>query len=151
MIQEQMQSRIADLLQGYAAGLRELVGVLETEHHSLVEKNLVKLEDSTIKKQSLLQDIAVLEQELDDLSRTSDFDPEILKVDQSFNQLNRQIKNLVNECKNRNDVNGAIIETSRQFNQRLLAILLGNEEKDHLYDAKGKNSKSPGNQSVARI
>ena len=151
MIQEQIRASIAGLLQGYAAKLRELVCVLEEEHQSLVEKNVEKLEGSTAKKQSLLQDIAVLEQERDALSRTMGRDPEVLKVDQSLNRLNRQIKDLVDNCKYQNDLNGAIIEVSRQFNHRLLAILLGTEEKDHLYDATGKNSISAGNQSVARI
>ena len=146
-----MQTRAAGLLQSYAARLCDLAAILEAEHQSLVEKNLEKLEDSTVKKQTLLQDIAKLEQERESLISNMDLEPEILKTDQSLIHLNSHIKTLLDKVKLQNEVNGAIIEVSRQFNQRLLGILLGNGDKNSLYDARGKNSLCPGNQSVARI
>lgn len=151
MIADQNQERLIDLLKHYVIKLKTLIEILEQEHISLNERNISALEQCTEKKQELLKDISVLEQERDCISQCIEIDPDALKADKSFTQLNDQIKTLLNECRHLNEVNGAIIGISSQFNQRMLEIMIGNSEQGDLYDAAGKNATKLSNQSVARI
>lgn len=151
MMSAQSQDRLFDLLKHYASKLKALIVILEKEHDSLDERNIKALEQCTEKKQELLNEISMLEQERDSLNQCIEIDTDKLKADKNFTQLNDQIKTLLNKCRHMNEENGAIIEISSQFNQRMLEIMIGIPEQGDLYDAAGKNATKLSNQSVARI
>ena len=63
----------------------------------------------------------------------------------------KRIKTLIEGCNKQNQINGAIIDISNQFNQRMLNIMLGKGSTNNFYDPNGKSEPDITKNSVARI
>ncbi len=139
---------IGGLLDEYSAVARDLLEILGKEQAALAARRFDELDDVTKSKQSLiekLQDLEIARKQSE--SRAS----EDLQVE--IRQLFREkLGSILGCCRDANLVNGGIIELSRQFNQRLLAIMLGNSNGDpELYDKRGENTDHRTNQIFAKI
>lgn len=134
-------------LEQYSDNLEDLILQLDEEHQALKDRDITTLEDSTQKKKEILQQLEAMDHENNITNR--------LLVDHPDNKnvlfAKDRIKGLINDCRRQNDINGAILDLSNKFNQRMLGILLGKNTDNKLYDAAGKNSSNNTTQSVARI
>ena len=67
-------------------------------------------------------------------------------------EFSNQLGSSLKRCTDFNLANGGIIELSRQFNQRMLGIMLGSSaEENKLYDAQGDSTEGKPNQLFAKI
>ncbi len=142
-----------ELLNHYVHHLEELITTLEVEHDSLCNRDLDALEQCTVRKQDLLTQLATLKQESNttpEHTASSGSDkPEA--EDMALNELKARIRSLLETCQHQNEINGAIIDVSSQFNQRMLEIILGVNGTDNTYDSDGKSSNQLSGHTVAKI
>jgi len=144
----QIQFRARQLLQNYVATLEDLAGVLQDENLALLDRNFSALELNTGRKEELLRLLADLDRDRDQMLSDTAVDPAQIRNNEPFAQLNRKILATAGACREQNEINGAIIEISSLFNQRLLELMLGKSGQERLYDAKGKDQNGHG-QTVA--
>ena len=121
----------------YIYQLNELTALLEQEQEALMSRDYTCLNECTERKNALLEKLAVFEVELQSMKNPGQQD---------------EITSLLKKCRELNEINGGIIEVSRQFNQRMLRTILGGSgEGDNTYDAGGQNAGMGPSQVVARI
>ena len=155
MIVEASQERFLDILNHYDQQLENLIKLLHEEHESLRTRDIACLEKCTKNKHKLLQQLETLEskrkqlnkQLLDQIKDGSTNDP----TSQEIIDLNNRIQLLLDNCRHQNEINGAIIEISRQFSQQLLGIMFGAPPSESIYNSAGQNATQFPGQSVARI
>jgi len=119
--------------------LQSLMDVLEAEHEALRNRDFDCLTSCTQQKEVLLGRLAGLE-------------PRVRGVPGDDGFTDRAAAELLRKCRELNNVNGGMIEASRQFNQRMLNILPGREgQEGELYDAAGNNAAGKPGQEFAKI
>lgn len=124
-------------LTSYSDRLEELLGLLREEHAALTGKDSAALEQCAEAKHLLLSE---LEKQSVGSDEMNTLDP-VLK---------ERIKSLLEQCRQQNRVNGAMIDASRRFNDRMLQIMLGSTSGSFIYDAAGKNSARLPAQTITR-
>ena len=121
----------------YISQLNELAGLLEREQEALKSRDYTFLNECTERKNELLERLVAIDGGLSTVENPGQ---------------RTEITSLLARCRDLNEVNGSIIEISRQFNQRMLhTILGGNGEDNDLYDAEGQNAGTGPSPVVARI
>ena len=151
MINDESQGQLLEILNQYAGHLDTLVKLLEEENNYLRQRDITGIEKCTQNKQTLLEKLEYLEQERNRLCQFSNINIQDNSQDIVLKDVNTRIKSLLDKCNHLNELNGAIIEISGQFSQRLLGIMFGETFSDNLYDANGKNSTQTPAQTLVRI
>lgn len=138
--------------------LRQFHDVLLEEHSILSTRELDKLEDVVKHKQSILDEIqqAVNErmQTLQQLGMDNNEGSEVRRcIDECTGIIPEigdswtHLQSLLDECKEQNIINGAIIEISSESLKVALSILSDRTANTQLYDAKGKTRHGDGSGS----
>lgn len=152
MIPEGGQFSISRHLDQYAGKLEQLISVLRNEHESLNSKDIAGLEQCTQRKHEILSELEQLEAirtEADSQQHHGGNSESI--PGNHLDEIKDRIKNLLEECRHLNETNGAIVDISKQFNQRLLEVILGKPSAADTYNATGKNDSRLPTQTVAKI
>ncbi|MEW6989318.1 flagella synthesis protein FlgN [Colwelliaceae bacterium 6441] len=131
-----IQATHSSLIEKQLVQLQQLEIVIDDEKGILQQQNPQKLIAITAKKNQLLLDIQSLDQK---------FEQSILfKQEKSqglYTEQLDEIKAILTRCKEKNHVNGQIIEHSQLAVERMKTALLQNHNKSSMtYDNKGKAS-----------
>ena len=155
MIVEASQEGILDVLNHYAQQLESLIKLLHEEHASLRARDIASLEKCTTQKHKLLLQLETLE------SKRKQINKQLLEqskggsndnpTSRELIDLNNRVQLLLDDCRHQNEINGAVIEISRQFSQQLLGIMFGAPPSESIYNSAGQNATQFPGQSVARI
>lgn len=155
MIYQDLQSDLHDILTGCATQLDKLVTLLQEEHEALTARDVTAVQACTVRKHELLAQLEILDQQRNKASVLLDNHNEAVNngvaTKDDFTELKQQIKTLLDKCRHQNDINGAIIDISTQFNKRILDVMLGGSSSESLYDSAGRKSRTNPYQSVAKI
>ncbi len=136
------------LADDYAHHLHELLGVLKLEHEALKDRKYDNIRACTEQKEILLGQLAQLEAQRKTIEQQAD----PLDVTEIRTHFKERIAPLVEQCGELNTLNGGVAEISRQFNQRMLNIILGGSaDDDDLYNATGNNMSNKLSQVFAKI
>lgn len=138
--------------------LRQFLDVLQKEHEILSERKLDALEEVVKHKQSVLDEFqqAVNErmQTLEQLGLDTAEDASVQRcIDECADEIPdiaeswENLQHLLEECKEQNIINGAIIEVSTHSLNVALSILSDRTASTELYDAKGKTRPGDGSGS----
>lgn len=124
------------LLDKQEAELTKLHSALSNELEVLKSRELSILEKVSTEKESILNNINQLDQEI---GRHTSL--ETLQQDENHNEQVTRIINLLQDCKKQNEINGQIINNSQvainRFNNMLQTSISNNTM---TYDSKGKTS-----------
>lgn len=134
-----------------------LVTVLDKEKASLNTGNPIEIEQLSQDKMTELKMLETIEKQrvqlLKKLSLNTDMQQYIkhYDVDKKINDLWVQLMSITQQCQEKNQGNGIIIELNRQRIQRSLDILRGNEDsKANTYSTSGKTATPTTKQTIAR-
>ena len=140
--------KISGLLDEYSAVAEDLLDLLGKEQAALAGRQLDQIDSVTRKKETLIEKLESLECARQQAESRASEDLQL----EMRNLFRERLGSILGNCRDSNLVNGGIIELSRQFNQRLLAILLGNSNgEQELYDKRGENTDHRTNQLFAKI
>lgn len=131
--------------------LQQLDAVLDQERLAYGEQNSSKIIALSEKKQSLLDDMNLLNEKrinilikFDVLDRKkpneSEFRSWLQKQDSTFDSLRllmNECEELLTTCKNKNNTNARILFTLQKRNKHLFELLQGHNEKNKVYTAQG--------------
>ena len=132
----------------YVSHLNALVIILQREQDALKERNFDDVVNCTQEKEALFNKIAALETQRFELEKNAQ-GPEHYSFRRSFKNKTEQ---LIRKCNDLNILNGSLIEISRQFNHRLLSIILGGSlAGEETYNAEGASTENKLKHVVAEI
>lgn len=124
------------LLENQLAQLQQLEAIIDEERLTLQKNSPDALASITEQKNALLLDIQTLDQQF---SQSVSFSEQ--KASGEFDQLLATIEQTLLSCKEKNHVNGHIIQQSQVAIERLKTTLLKQNDKSSItYDNKGKTS-----------
>ncbi|MFQ5661348.1 MAG: flagella synthesis protein FlgN [Gammaproteobacteria bacterium] len=151
-----LQERLFDLLHQYADQLAGMISLLNEEYDCLCARDVPALERCTEKKNRLLAQLSSIERDRNAVSSQlsctiAEKDNNEATTSGDFKVLNEKIRSLLENCRDLNEVNGAIIDISCQFSQRLLHTIIGDSADKATYDSSGRNPAQLLPQTVARI
>ncbi|MBD3669476.1 MAG: flagellar protein FlgN [Gammaproteobacteria bacterium] len=132
--------------------LRQFYDVLMEEHDILEQRKTEHLDETTKRKQDLLDEfqgavserMALLEPINEDAQSVMS---ELAKQHSDIGGPWEELQQLLEQCKEQNIINGAIIEVSQHNLQIALSILTERTASTELYDAKGKTRHGDGSGS----
>lgn len=146
------QTNLFKLLNAYSSQLEELIELLHEEHNILQLRDVVALEECTQRKQDMLETLANLGREKDALEKEYEISTnEGIENNSKLSALKTHIRQLLQKTKDQNDINGSIIDVSRQFGQQILDIMFGKSSENKTYDADGKDSRTTTGHTLAKI
>lgn len=146
------QARFIELLKQEASALADLHGLLMKELTALNDRNSEKITELAKSKNSLLNKLGVLDKQRQ-LYIENDEHP-LYKNDTFSNNieaLSNEIQTSLDKCRHQNNINGAIIEVSQLFNEKMLDIVCGNSDEEVTYSASGKNDQKNNQRSLAHV
>lgn len=138
----------SDFGSDYVSNLNRLEEILLSEQEALKTRDFDRVNHCTTEKETLLNKLAELESHRLDIDNGLSVYNSVL-----FSKtVKNKITKLLQRCRDLNLTNGSLIEISKQFNRRLLNILLGRQEQElDLYSADGSSSNTSGIQMVTKI
>jgi flagellar biosynthesis/type III secretory pathway chaperone len=147
---DELQSKFVEILQRELSQLAQLEAVLRLENEALKQRDTDAIEKNSSEKQSLIASIETLGKQrlalLQAAGKGTDKDSVLAFVNTEPKLQERwdELEAILQRCQKQNQVNGMVLETSRQQTQQILGILLGQESRKdtQLYDAKGGTSPS---------
>ncbi|MEW5992785.1 MAG: flagellar protein FlgN [Candidatus Zixiibacteriota bacterium] len=131
-----------------------LLAVLETEHAAIARRDTDALQQAVDEKQILLAQLEtshgrrlqLLQQEGIEAAPQG-FEALLAQCAVGHKELNDlwvRTKAVLESCQRQNQINGAVLESSRRITHRALSILLGGQaEGSELYNQSGKATTSP--------
>lgn len=148
MMQDSHRAELPSLLDSYSTVIDELLELLSKEKEALGNRQFQYLESCTREKESLVAKLEELETSRRAMENSADSEGK----EEIRREFNSQLGSSLKRCTDFNLANGGIIELSRQFNQRMLGIMLGSSaEENKLYDAQGDSTEGKPNQLFAKI
>ena len=147
-----MQGRFLALLQQEESVLEDLHTLLKQEMDALKSRNTNLIHEILESKNVVLNRLGMLDKQrqlyIEDENNTLVNDNSFLN---QINNMSSKIKSSLDKCKHQNKINGGIIEMSQLFNEKILDIMQGNNDKGKLYSAKGKSESNHSQHSIARV
>jgi len=130
------ESQHLPLLKQQLGQLQQLEAIIESEKDSLQQQDPEKLVEISEQKNQLLLAIQSLDQQFE---QSPQFKKE--KSQGLFTDILEEIETILLRCKDKNQVNGQIIEQSQLAVERMKTSLLQSHNKNAMtYDSKGKTS-----------
>lgn len=127
-------SLILSLLDRQQEHLKVLLSLLKSELAAISERNVEKLDQGCLLKVQQLELIQQLDQEISELPQITE-----LKTQPWFSDAVKQLDELLNQCKEQNEINRQSVEQSQLVVERFKHEILQNRGKSGLtYTAKGK-------------
>jgi len=127
-------SLILSLLNKQQEHLKVLLSLLKSELAAIAERDVEKLDQGCILKVQQLELIQQLDQQIAELPHIAE-----LKTHSWFSDAVKQLDELLNQCKEQNEVNRQSVEQSQLIVERFKHEILQNRGKAGLtYTAKGK-------------
>jgi flagella synthesis protein FlgN len=127
-------SLIQSLLNKQQEHLKVLLLLLKSELAAIAERDVEKLDQGCILKIQQLEQIQQLDQQIAKLPQITE-----LKTKSWFSDAVKQLDELLNQCKEQNEVNRQSVEQSQLVVERFKHEILQNRGKSGLtYTAKGK-------------
>lgn len=127
-------SLILSLLNKQQEHLKVLLSLLKSELAAISERDVEKLDQGCISKVQQLELIQQIDQQIADLPQITE-----LKTQSWFGDAVKQLDDLLNQCKEQNEVNRLSVEQSQLVVERFKHEILQNRGKSGLtYTAKGK-------------
>lgn len=132
-----------------------LLAVLETEHAAIARRDTDTLQQAVAEKQTLLAQLEAshgrrlqLLQQEGIAAAPQGFDALLAQCSVGHTELTDlwgRTKAVLESCQRQNQINGAVLESSRRITHRALSILLGGgqAEGSELYNQAGKATTSP--------
>ena len=159
MVDAQTCQHVAEVMGREAESVSRLLEVLEHEAQALGDHDGTVLQESVQRQQELMIELEQLATERLKLLVASGFsgdkegfqgflkaagEAEGKPLEQMWSALQEQLRN----CRDRNQLNGALLEATRRNTQQVLSILLGTQEPaTELYDKRGAARSSFGRRS----
>jgi flagellar biosynthesis/type III secretory pathway chaperone len=134
-------------MQSYLEQLNLLLNHLNEEYEALKSRDITALDECLKLKEKTITDLESFENE--NKSCLKQANKEGASDELSF--FRKKIKNVIDKCNKQNQVNGALIDISNQFNQRMIDIMLGKEKEADIYDTQGKGEAAYSSNSVVRV
>lgn len=141
---------VSQMIENDILTCKALITLLEEEKEALHEKDHEQLSGILDKKsvelikleQSAQQRSAMAKAFSNDQTIEDTWDDLIAKLNQgSLKTRWLELKKLIHECKEKNEINGKIVSRSQQVFGRLISILRGQQHSAGLYTANGSTSK----------
>jgi flagellar biosynthesis/type III secretory pathway chaperone len=134
---------LKNFLNQHLSQLAELKALLEREQSQLKLAKPIELDDITIEKNALLQQIESRATELHSIlqptgAQTIQAWIEKNNPDKSLVDLHQQWQQLMRDIKDMNDVNGTVIRLSLMQNRRLHQLIAGKPDETITYNADGQ-------------
>lgn len=127
-------SLILSLLDRQQEHLKVLLSLLKSELAAISERNVEKLDQGCLLKVQQLELIQQLDQQISELPHITE-----LKTQPWFSDAVMQLDELLNQCKEQNEINRQSVEQSQLVVERFKHEILQNRGKSGLtYTAKGK-------------
>lgn len=127
-------SLILSLLDRQQEHLKVLLSLLKSELAAISERNVENLDQGCLLKVQQLELIQQLDQEISELPQITE-----LKTQPWFSDAVKQLDELLNQCKEQNEINRQSVEQSQLVVERFKHEILQNRGKSGLtYTAKGK-------------
>ena len=149
---DETQGRFIILLKQEIAALEELHVLLKNELLALKERDSDQVSLMAKQKNELLNKVGMLDKQR---QLYIEDDTHLIYTDNVFSEniniLSNKIETCLDKCRHQNNINGGVIEMSMLFNKKILDIVCGNDEKDLVYSAEGKNSTHNYQHSLARV
>jgi len=140
-------SLIQEKMEVYIENLNQLNTILEEEYDALKSRNISTLDDCLKNKDNIVSFLENYDRENNVILTKA----KNIRDNSAVISFKKRIKNLIEICNKQNQINGAIIDTSNQFNQRMLNAMLGKGSENKLYDPNGKSESDFTKSSMARI
>ena len=151
MIRPQHNHQLNDLyrlLEGEIGYTGKLLDTLNRETEILVARDIPALESCTAEKLEWITRLKSTAEQREALLTVLDGEP--LKTDDQAAALWQDLMSLAASCRERNHINGSIIETGYRQSQQALDILQGTPRKAELYDHAGHTTRSGKSSTLAR-
>ena len=143
-----VQNKLIDVLNAYSTQLEELFTLLREEHNILQLRDVIALEECTQRKHGVLMQLTELQEEQRKLEQVKD---QHTDDESQIRPLKEKIRGLLKATREQNDINGGIIDISKQFSQNILDIIFGKTSENKYYDAGGNNSHRSNGNTLAKI
>ena len=140
-------SLIQEKMEEYIENLNQLNAILLEEYDALKSRDISLLDECLKNKEKSVSFLESFERENAELLKSAKNIPD----NSGIVFFKKRINNLIEACNKQNLVNGAVIDVSHQFNQRMLSVILGKGSSNKLYDPNGKSGSDLSKNSVARI
>ena len=138
---------IQEKMEVYIENLKQLEVLLLEEFDTLKSRDVSALNDCMKNKEKIVSFLETYDKENAELlTKAND-----IRDDSSIVFIKKRIENLINSCNKQNQINGAVVDISSQFNQRMINIMIGKNTGNNFYDPNGKSESDFSKNSVARI
>ncbi len=145
-----LQDKFLAILQQELGQLAQLESVLGLENEALKQRDTDAIAKNSSDKQSLISSIESLGRQrlalLQAAGKGTDKDSVLafVNAEPKLQEQWGELEAILLRCQKQNQVNGMVLEKSRQQTQQILGILLGQDSRKdtQLYDAKGGTSPS---------
>jgi len=151
MIRQQHNQRLNELYLLLAGEINYTGALLETlnrEIEILVARDVSALESFTAEKVELINQLKSIAEQRETL--LAELDGEPLETDDQAAALWQDLLSLAAHCREKNHINGSIIEMGYRQSQQALDILQGASRKPELYDHAGQTTRSGKSSTLAR-
>ena len=140
---QDLRSRAAQLLDGLLADAAAFAAALEDERSALQQRDAEAIDATSVSKRELVKAIERRSAALVDLLGLPGTAPAAADVETALAQFQldgswRSLTGQLAQCRDDNNVNGAIIAMSRNLNDRLLALFDGGAPGASLYGDQGQ-------------
>jgi len=143
------QAQLKELLDEEIEGGRHLLAALEAERNALGSGDSASLDETGTHKQAAFQRLLQLERERSDLCEALGYEDDQEGMQQLIASYNpgpdlmnkwKQLLEVMQACRQANEVNGKVVHLKRQQVQRGLELLRGHVVKDSLYGPSGETA-----------
>lgn len=156
---DSLQAKFSQIVQRELDELAKLEEILRQEHDTLKQRDSDALIEITQVKQKLIESVESFWNERLVLLQGAGYSTDkeaVLNLVSTDSQLVSQwdeLESVLLNCQQQNQVNGLLVDMSRQQTQQLLSILLGEDSLKgaELYDAKGSTSSSFSNSQSVKV
>jgi flagella synthesis protein FlgN len=147
-----LRDKLEQILRREIKDVQGLVETLGQEYEALRQRDADNLDKVVVLKEQQLETLNALAGERAELLREAGFAADrsgfgaVLDADSSgtLRTLWQSVEEALQQCQQQNQLNGKLLDVSKQQTQELLSLLLGNEAggRTGLYDESGKTSTS---------
>jgi len=154
------QQQLETILSREGEAVNALAATLEQEHEVLGQRDAEKLDEVVALKERQLEGLSNLSQERTAIMQAAGYAADksgfqaALEADTSgrLSALWQSIEEALKKCQHQNQVNGKLLDVSKQQTQELLSLLLGQEANGSgLYDQSGNTTNSFGRNTSVKV
>lgn len=159
-MEQTTRKQLEQTLMRETEAVNALAATLELEHEVLNQRDAARLDEVVATKEGQLEALNTLSQERTQLLHAAGYASDkdgfgaALDADTSgqLRELWDALEEALQKCLRQNQINGKLLDASKQQAQELLSLMLGKEASGHgLYDQSGNTSTSFGRNTSIKV